>query len=274
MNGLNNNLTILVVSYDGYRDMWRYFFDCKKKYWHDCPYETILANNTADVKFDNVRVINCGKDAQWSDRTRIALENINTKYVCFLLEDLFFSKDIDTTKISEALDLMEEDDLKYYKLLSFSPIRTSNYKAESYLYCLPENLKYGISLQAAIWEKDFFLKKIGEESYNPWFFEAERNREARECWDSTDLVGVYDDRNILNICHMVVQGKYLPKSIKRMQKIGIEIDTKEREVMPMKEYIPYKIKYHLVLLANRIPLLHTLARVVGYQSVSMKNSKR
>ena len=120
---MKNNLTILVVSYDGYRDMWNDFFNCKKLNWPDCPYETVLANNIDDFQYEGVRVINCGKDAQWSTRTRKALEAINTKYVCFMLEDFFISKKVETTVIEDVLKTMETNEIKYYKLLSLSKLK-------------------------------------------------------------------------------------------------------------------------------------------------------
>ena len=271
---MNKRLTLLLVSYDGYSDMWPTFFECKEKFWPDCPYPIVLANNEKDFAASNLKVLNCGKEAQWSTRTRMALENIDTKYVMFLLEDLFISDKVKTEHIEGALDLMDKDGIDYYKIKSFSSIDTVLYKKIPYLHVIPQNLRYGISLQAAIWDKDFFKQKIGEGNYNPWYFEAERNRESSENSESEKMVGLYDNRNILNICHMVVQGKYLPNAVKYMLAKDIQIDTTQRSVMPLKQLCNYKFKLFVLSIARRIPVLYKIVKSVGFQSVSEKNSQK
>ena len=185
-----NQLSVLVVSNDGYSDFWDGFFDCLDKYWKDCPFELYLANN--EMKYDRpyVNVINCGKDAQWSTRTRKALEAIKTKYVCFLLEDFFISASVNTGDLVKAVELMRDYNLSYYKLFSLSQFRSKKYKNIEFLYEIPADYPYGISLMAAIWEKDLFLEKIGKGDYNPWVFEVERLQEEKET-DSSEIYLIY-----------------------------------------------------------------------------------
>lgn len=256
MNGLNNNLTILVVSYDGYSDMWPDFFNCKKFYWPDCPFETVLANNEMDADYYGVRVIKCGKDALWSNRTRMALEQIDTKYVCFMLEDFYIASKVDNQQIFSALSLMEKENLPYYKLDTFTDIETPLYKDFTYLKCIPANYKYGVSLLTAIWDKEFFLEKIGDGNYNPWKFEVDRNIEAASA--SNDIVGVYDERDILHICHMAVQGKYLPEAVKFMKRNGYEFLNLNREIMHGMELIKYRLRRCYVITKRKLPFIKYL----------------
>lgn len=271
---MDERMTILVVSYDGYSDMWPGFFTCLRKYWPDCPYEVVLANNEKACPDSSARVVNCGAAAQWSTRTRMALDKINTRYVCFLLEDFYISESVDKQRIRQALDFMEEERINYYKLLSFSKIRTDVYPKGTGLQILPAGLPYGISLLAAIWEKDFFLSMIGEEDYNPWLFEARRIEEAEKEVDKNRIVGVYDSTNPLKICHMAVQGKYLPRSVDLMRKQGIEIDTANRPVLRGKEYSRYMIKKWGTKMAARFPIIKRIAVRMGFESVSSRNLRQ
>lgn len=268
---MNNDLTFLLVSYDGYSDLWDNFFECKEKFWKDCPYEFVLANNTKQYKRDNVRVINCGKDAQWSTRTRMGLESIGTRYVCFLLEDFFISGFVDNEKIRNAVNVMDENDIPYYKLMSLSKISTPYFDKTNRLRIIPANLKYGVSLLAGIWEKDYFLKLIGWDNYNPWKFEIERNVEVDNAADNTSLAGIYDERNILNICHMIVQGKYLPTSVKVMKNRGIIVDFSLRGVHG--RFFEYKnrIKDMIFPLFRKNRLAVFVANAVGIETVTNKN---
>ena len=267
----NNDLTFLIVSYDGYSDLWDNFFECKEKFWKDCPYEFVLANNTKQYKRNNVRVINCGKDAQWSTRTRIGLKSIETKYICFLLEDFFISSVIDNKKIENAIHIMKNNDIYYYKLMSLSKISTSYYDKTNKLRTIPTNLKYGISLLAAIWEKEYFLKLIGQDDYNPWKFEIERNLEVDNAADNTSLAGVYDERNILNICRMIVQGKYLPSSIEIMKNRGIIVDLSMRGVHSKLFEYKNRMKDKIFPLFRKNRLAMLVANYVGIETVTNKN---
>lgn len=263
------DLTILVVSYDGYADMWDNFFLCKEKYWPACPYNTVLANNSIPYKRDSVNVINCGNVAQWSSRTRKALQEIKTKYVCFVLEDFYFSAPINTKDFEEAIQLMEADNIKYYKLLSFTDIKTTEYRGFSHLQQIPDNFPYGISLMSAIWDREYFLEKIGECNYNPWKFEVDRLLEEKgKTGDS--MVGVYDNRNPLNICHMAVQGKYLPPAVKQMKKCGIKIDTTRRGVMSLWSYTIYSFKRWASQWTDQHPAAQKIVHLLYRGSVTAK----
>lgn len=271
MNGANyNDLTILVVSYDGYQDLWPDFFNCKNTYWPDCPFETVLANNTANVEFSDVRVINCGSDALWSTRTRQALGQINSKYVLFLLEDFYIAKKVDNNLVFGALELMKKQNIRYYKLLSLSKIRTTHFGGLKHLYAIPANYRYGISLMAAIWDTELLKEKVGVKDYNPWKFEIDRNDEALQA--DSSLVGVYDNRNILNICHMVVQGKYLPNALTKMRNRGYHLLNTNRTIMKGKEYLIYRVINVYYNLQNRFPIIKCLAApLIERYSITSRN---
>ncbi|MBQ6244289.1 MAG: hypothetical protein IJK55_06205 [Bacteroidales bacterium] len=269
-----DRMTILVVSYDGYSDVWPGLFASLRRFWPDCPYEIVLANNEKDLANNAVRVIHAGADAQWSTRTRIALEQIETKYVCFLLEDFFFSGKVDAERIESAMDLMEKDGLEYYKLLSFSKIKTKLYDRDDVLQVIPAGLPYGVSLLAAIWEREAFLRMIGDGDYNPWLFEARRIEEAKTAVDKQRLLGVYDPTNPLRICHMIVQGKYLPNAVRTMGAAGIAVDLSSRPVLRGGEYFKYKLKRMGSSLSTRLPFVGDLARKLGFESVSARNLKQ
>lgn len=266
-----NDLTFLIVSYDGYADMWDAFFECKEKYWKDCPYEFVLSNNIIDYQRKNVRVINCGKDAQWSTRTRMGLEAISTKYVCFLLEDFFISEDVDNQKIERAVKAMKDNDINYYKLMSLSKINTPYFDRVNGLRTIPVNLKYGVSLLAAIWDRQHFLSLIGYEDYNPWKFEIDRNVDVDKSCDDKSLAGVYDERNILNICHMVVQGKYLPSAVSTMTKKGITIPTDRRGVHSVFFEKKNMLKDVLFPVLRKSKVADFVANIIGFETVTNKN---
>lgn len=272
MNNNNSDLSIVVVSYDGYSDLWEDFFSLKNKYWADCPYPTYLANNVKQVQFMNVNVINCGHEAQWSDRTRISLQNIKTKYVLFMFEDFFISDQVSTDKFDNILALMKKNNIRYYKLQTMSKINTNTYKAIAGLRVIPSNLPYGISLLSAIWDREYFLSLIGTESYNPWKFEINMVKQAEMAKEPYTCVGVFDATDPLHICHMVLQGKFIPSSLAEMKSKGFIVNTSNRDILSNIDVFKRSIKELCVPLAQKMPWLRNLGKVIGIESLQKRES--
>lgn len=271
MEQLKDNMSIVIVSYDGYSDLWEDFFTLKDLNWGNCPYNTYLANNTKTFSHENVTVINCGIDAQWSDRARKAIQALSTKYVCLMVEDFYISGPVDNKLIEEALALMEKDGIKYYKLQTMTRKKTENYEGIDYLRTITSNIKYGVSLTTGIWEKEHILQLIGDESYNPWKFEAMRVLEASQVVKPYAVVGVFDNRNVLNICHMVVQGKYIPSSVKELEKKGYKIVNKSRKFLNSKEAFVLKAKRILYPIIRQSSIAVKLFDVLPFKSVRTRN---
>lgn len=268
----NSDLSIVVVSYDGYSDLWEDFFTLKNQNWANCPYPTYLANNVKNFQFKDVNVINCGLAAQWSDRARFALQNINTKYVCLMVEDFFISDVVSNDKFKSIISFMEKENICFYKLQTMSKIKTPYFNGIKGLRVIPSNLPYGVSLTTAIWDREYLLSLIGPDSYNPWKFEINMVKQAEMAKEPFTCVGVFDETDPLHICHMVVQGKYIPSSLAEMKKRGYEINTSGRKTLSIVDVMKRNIKAHCVPLAQKMPLLRTLGKYFGIESIQRRES--
>ena len=84
--------TVLVASCDKYADLLNPFSVLWRKYWADCPFETVLVTETSPCIEKGVfdRIIACGKGGDWCDRLIAALDQIKTTYVLMLCDDYFF----------------------------------------------------------------------------------------------------------------------------------------------------------------------------------------
>lgn len=256
VNILNDNLTILVVGFDGYHDVWNHFFELINKNWPDRP-RTILADNELTPHYVGVEVISAGKDAEWSKKVQVALEQINTPYVLLLLEDFFIAEPVNNNVINETLHLISENDIWFYQvlvqLLNQKQIKGAPYKGNKNIHIVPSDKKYGINLQAAIWKTEFLKKKVGTENYNAWQFEIRQL--GTENYNIKGIHYLIDDRNILNIEHAVVQSKYLPGTLKRLDKLGYRIDRNERQMLSTKQNFDYNLKLFMYA--------HTPKKLIG-----------
>lgn len=236
------NMAIVVIGFDGYDDLWDDFFILFRRFWSECPYKVYLVNNEKKSEYEGVTVVNAGRDAEWSRKVQVALESVDEDYLCLMLEDFYIGKKVNTKVVEKALQLMVEDHIKYYKLKTFSNINTAEYRDYKYLHVLPKNLEYGISLQPGIWKKSFLKEKVGTENYNAWKFECDCIAEAKKGGNALLEGCIYDDRNILEIQHGVVQGKYLPKALKYFEKQGYILNQQRRGAMQGKQYFVYRCK--------------------------------
>ena len=243
MKKLYDDVSILVVGFDGYIDVWNHFFALMNKYWADRP-QTYLATSELTPVYENVHVIPTGKNTEWSKRTAIALEQIKTPYVILMLEDFFISDYVDNDVVKSCIEMVEHDNIKFYQILVQLLKQTwekgKPYKGNKHIHVIPTDKKYGVNLQAAIWQTQYLKEKIGNENYNAWQFEM--NQLNAEKYNENKIEYLIDDRNILNITHAVVQSKYLRGAIKKMNKIGHTIDTSEREALSKKEDFKYNLK--------------------------------
>lgn len=248
---MDNKMTIAFIGFDGYSDMWDDCMGLFHQFWKDCPYRVIFVNNEKDVSFEGVEVLHAGKDAEWSRKVQAAIDATNTPYICLLLEDFLVGKEINTETVKEVVNLIEENNIRYYKLVNMNRAvrnRDPLYKNIRGLHVIPESDEYGVSLQAAIWDKKYLLELVGTENYNAWTFEFDRVHEAKGLGDEPKIGCVFDDRNILELKHGVMQSKYLPSTIKYFDGIGIKLNV-SRPVMTYRNYyrirLQSKIKYSL-----------------------------
>ena len=235
---MNSQMTVVFIGYDGYSDLWDDCFMLYNRFWGDRPYRTLFVNNEKEVAYKNVEVFHAGAGAEWSRKVQLAVQQTTTPYICLLLEDFFVGETINTSLIQKTVDYIQVEKIRYYKLVNMSRAVKNHdpqYKDQKFLHIIPQSDEYGVSLQAAIWEKGFLTDCLGTDNYNAWKFEFDRVKEASGRPDTANPGCVFDERNVLNLQHGVVQSKYLPGTIHYFRKRGISLNV-QREVMDYPHY--------------------------------------
>lgn len=267
------NLSILVFSCDAYSDLWDNFFTSFQKFWPNNKFQYFLVNNFKVYDRSGVNVINAG-DADWSARSRLAMNKIESEYFLLFLEDFFLHENIDNDKIIQVFEYVFKNKINYYQLNTTD--KEDYYRWEifenNYIWDIPKNREYWIDISIAIWQRDFFLELLGSEDYSAWEFEFNRNIDAKNPNKYSDKLCLLDSRNLIPMCPMVVQGKYYPKSIKVMKKLGFEFNTKIRPIMTPLEVFKQDLKGFVYKLRFGKKFLKSIARLLGYKFVSDKYS--
>ena len=205
-----DDLSILIIGFDGYKDVWDRDIYLMNKFWPDRP-KTYLVNSELVPIYDGIEIINAGPNSEWSRKVQVALDRVDTPYVLLLLEDFFITDYVDNKMLESIIQMIEDDGILFYQLLvqliNQKWEKGKTYKRDKNIKIIPSNKKYGINLQAAIWDKEFLKKTIGIGNYNAWKFEI--NQLGREDFNIEKIEYLIDVRNVLNILHTVVQSKYL-----------------------------------------------------------------
>ena len=115
----SNEIAIVVLSFDGFKELWKPFFDYFFKAWNDCPYKIYLLNNFQ--KYDDERITNLlvGEDVSWSDSLKKGLEKIAEKRVFFLYDDAFIYQ-LDKSEITNCFQTAITNDYTSVMLRPFT----------------------------------------------------------------------------------------------------------------------------------------------------------
>ena len=241
------NAAILVVSFDGYSDVWPAFFECKTKYWPDCPLPTYLVSNEKSVPGYDCITIKTGVETNWCDRVKRAVVDFPYSTIILLLEDYLVGSKVDNSLISDYLDFFVDKKCRYLRIIDI-PRAPKGAENTDHLDVIPirSDVEYGINLQPSIWNKQFLLELLDEVEGNrsAWDFEVMLLQKA--VMNQAPVYGCFAARsNVLSIHNGVQKGKWFPNEINYFKSRGIIIPVGSRKVLSIGEVMEYRIRLYL-----------------------------
>ena len=163
----NHDCTVLVCSCDKYNDVEKPFIALWRKFWPDCPFETVLLSETiATEGFD--RAILTGRGKTWCKMLAEALEKIESPYVLMLMNDYFLSEPVDTARFLLRLNEAKQYDSASLRLNPLPP--GERIVDGSDLLEMPKNKAYCVTCQTSIWNRKFLLG-LARRNKSAWEFE-------------------------------------------------------------------------------------------------------
>lgn len=234
-----SNLTILINSCDKYEDAWDPFFRILKKQWPECEKYRIVLNTETKVyncDFLNVETVCGGKEVTWSQRLKYVLNQINTDFILYLLEDFFLLERVSNETFEEALSLIQNNKdigyigLKYQKKREYrNPADEDN----SVRFINKDKVVSvnRINSMSALWNKQWLMSIIKDHE-TPWEFElygSERSRRTPEkvlIINNSDGVCpcVFNYNVDVKYGHGITGGGWLPKNIELFEQYGIKVN--------------------------------------------------
>lgn len=232
-----NNLTIIVNTCDKYEDAWDPFFRLMEINWPESEnYKIILNTENKDYKCDfrNVITVRSGNLA-WSKRLKGILENTDTDFVLFFLEDFFLRSPVNQEMFEEAYNLISQNDDIGYIGLKYSPERVfkdKNFVPTERFFSrdlLATNCR--ISAMSVLWRRSWLLELLDEKE-NPWEFENNASVRSKQYHYKVLVINningvcppVFDFEDKIKYGYGITQGQWLPRNKDLFEKYGIEVN--------------------------------------------------
>ena len=114
----NNKFAILVLSFDGFSDLWSPLNENFKKYV-DERIPSFLISNQLDYELSNLSCIKVGEDISWTSNLRKALDSLESyEYVFLAFDDVFFASKIKYDELEQYCSEMNRLQCVYLSLLN------------------------------------------------------------------------------------------------------------------------------------------------------------
>ena len=222
------DVSVVVFSHDNYADVWGPMFKLLFKYWK-CPYPVYVTAQTEQCMIPEVKTINT--DGTWTERMKAALEEVPTKYVICMCEDMFMRRKVKQAMINKCLKAMEEDESigcfnfeKEYENITLLDCPYEGFGQK------PDGNHFQKSAQPTLWRREYLISLLGG-AMSPWQWEESYMPYDHKhfIWNGSpdDLVFEYGYHD--NKPFGILKGKWYAADVKPLfDKEGIDIDLSIR----------------------------------------------
>lgn len=225
-------VTILVNSCDLYEDAWDPGFKLFEIQWPNCPYDFVLNSETKKYsgEVENVRTVCYSKKCTWTERFKYVLEQIDSPYVLFTLEDYFLLNRVNTEVFEQAVSVMDSNPKVGMICLSQTErtdIKTNQYKDDNF-YSRVINEKCMIWCRICLYRREYLLKILRNHE-TIWEFEQYASYRARKL----DYIILQQNNNKpecfpfkikVEDGYGITRRKWLPKNVELFKKYGIQVN--------------------------------------------------
>ena len=192
------------------------------KYWSRPTPVKVLGYKPPDFSLpSNFTFISLGDQKaynnSWTDPLRDYLNTTPESHFLLMLEDYWLTHPVDQAKVEELEKEVTQfgvskADLSY----DVGLYKTTRYK-EKFL-CSLQTTRYRNSLQAAIWNKDYFMKFL-KPGWSPWEFELKGMRLAFN--DGATIISFPEE--VVRYANIYLKGKVLEEHVNRIPQEDMKV---------------------------------------------------
>lgn len=239
------DMTVAIMAFDSYSDVWEPFNFFFKKNWTDCNYPIymITCNNAEGMEICE-RVILTSDRMEWTERLHAALMQIETPYVLIMLEDLYIDRKVNSNEIKRCIEVMKKDaDIGCIRLLPNIKYKKIYERNSAFGEYLPGQA-YRMSTHPSIWKREYLIK-MTEEVMSAWDFE----------YIGTQTCCRYPERilctrqTVVHFTNGIWRSKWTTEGVKLCKKNNLTLDFDYRPKYTFRENLWIKSKialYHIL----------------------------
>jgi FkbM family methyltransferase len=175
----NNDVSVVIQTFDGYEFLWRGWYLSFKENWDwKLEWPVYFCNESATLPFRDKRINNIKTGIRekspknFSGRLEDILKNIPTKYVLYMQDDMWLKSKVDGEMLKGGLYLMKHfgwNSLKVHEKIwfNYSLEKTNFFVRGTRILKYQSDSEYLMTHNAAIWDKEFLLS-VMESEEDPW----------------------------------------------------------------------------------------------------------
>ena len=238
---MKTDVTFLINSCDKYEDAWHPFFECLWHFAGELPYPMVLNTETKQYSSPRykVRCVNQEETSRptWSKRLLHVLEQVDTEFVFFLLEDYFLKDVFDRDRFEAVIAYMKaHPDVAIVDVRprwASSPEEEAQnavtYKDAEDDFKERNNDRFNITCSPGVWRTSA-LKELLRPHEDVWDFEIYSGIRAKKYgWKVVRFVtrvpGIYEyEDQIWGSGMGITAGHWLPNNKPFFESLGIEVN--------------------------------------------------
>ena len=156
----SHDVAVLIVSWDGYVDLWKPFFNCFFRFWPDCPYPVYLGTNSLLADDERVKPILIGEEVDYCSNLIAMLKQLDTRWVITWVEDFFPAKPIENQRVTSIVDFAERTGVDYANLVALPFEITPLFAGPPVVDSLgeaPMEAPYRASMGTGLWKRESLI---------------------------------------------------------------------------------------------------------------------
>lgn len=235
------NMSVLIMSYDGFSDTWDACDYCFNKYWKvNAPVYLVTNNLKPDLKF--VKLFQIG-DLSYAEGINKFVSQCSSEYVLLLMADFLPDKEVKDEDFISLIDILETESVDYCSIYKQNDKKKyyKRYKQYKNVLRIDTSLEYAINVMPSLWKTSLLKKLTEDRKDNPWEFEVSFQHESYSRAVMNELLNVYYVVPIYPLCHTIVKGKYTREGVKFLKKEKIFQGFDARKKMGICESLKIRI---------------------------------
>jgi hypothetical protein len=220
------DLSILVIGYDPYSDIWPTFDAFYKKSRLNGRVPCVFASSSRVIRFSSDIISVACENPFFSSRLRAGLVEIKTKYVLVLLDDYIITRLPSDNEFGSLLSLFEETDADFCSIYNFCG--NVNGKqigkiGKFHIKQLGNQVHYRINLQPALWKTSFLkqaslLQFLRPHDFEAYFSETEEKKELKN-----NHVALTIQNGLFKFCNLINGGKLSHSGLRLMKENQLDL---------------------------------------------------